>query len=111
MTAARSAGRPYAGGLVKVLKEVRDERRRQDEKWGPVQTMPDGTYWSGIRQGLLNAARRRNDEGQATFASVLTEEVYEALLEADPVLLRAELVQVAAVAVKWIEHLDRERSV
>lgn len=35
------------------------------------------------------------------------EEVLEAFAEADPDRLRAELVQVAAVATKWIQALDR----
>lgn len=38
---------------------------------------------------------------------ILDEEVAEALAETDPERLRAELVQVAAVAVQWIEALDR----
>jgi hypothetical protein len=44
-----------------------------------------------------------------TWAHILTEEFYEALAEADPEKLREELVQVAAVAVAWVECLDRMR--
>jgi hypothetical protein len=33
--------------------------------------------------------------------------VAEALAEDDPTLLRAELIQVAAVAVAWVEAIDR----
>ncbi|MEY9934267.1 hypothetical protein ABH926_008932 [Catenulispora sp. GP43] len=37
---------------------------------------------------------------------MLLEEVYEALAEVDPAALRAELVQVAAVAAAWVEDID-----
>ncbi|HYF53037.1 MAG TPA: hypothetical protein VEA41_02135 [Salinarimonas sp.] len=42
-----------------------------------------------------------------TYSQILAEEVAEALAESDPMLLRAELVQVAAVAVQWVEAIDR----
>jgi hypothetical protein len=40
---------------------------------------------------------------------VLDEEVWEAFAESDPAKLRAELVQVAAVAFRWIEALDARK--
>lgn len=82
-----------------VIFDVVDERDRQDAKWG------------------------EQNHGDAIWLAVLIEEVGEAareILEARPVvgyvdpippiataLLRAELVQVAAVAVAWIEAIDR----
>ena len=36
------------------------------------------------------------------------EEVAEAFEEHDPARLRSELVQVAAVAVAWVEKIDRD---
>lgn len=81
-----------------VTDEVRDERRRQNAKWGPQNHSP--LEWMGI----------------------LTEEVGEAMREAiehhwrdrhyakDPERLsryREELIQVAAVAVAAVESLDR----
>lgn len=45
-------------------------------------------------------------DGTVTWWHVLREEVFEAAAEADPAALRAELVQVAAVALKMIEALD-----
>jgi hypothetical protein len=96
-----------------VLEEVRGERRRQDAKF-PDQHLPDGTggSWSEAHyRNLLDRVRLINDShaqtGEATWESVLAEEVFEALLEADPVALRAELIQVAAVAVRWIEDIDQ----
>lgn len=72
-----------------ILLHVSEERDRQDAKWGGI---------PGIE--------RRDDH---TYAAVLTEEVGEvcrAWLERDTTGLREELVQVAAVAVAWIEELD-----
>lgn len=90
-----------------VLREVRQERRRQDEKF-PGQRLPDGTSsdWPEMLD-LLHEAREENDHGHATWASVAFEEVAEAFTTDDLTALRAELVQVAAVAVRWIEDIDR----
>jgi hypothetical protein len=71
---------PEDATTMRVLDEVQDERRRQDAKWGE-QNHPDGT--------------------------IALEEVFEALVETDPAKLRDELLQVAAVAVAWVEAIDR----
>lgn len=92
-----------------VLKDVLQEREDQHAKWGQ-QDLPNGTdtsmwqEYAAMAQGVNDA---RAIVGTVTWSSVLQEEVYEALAEEDPVLLRAELVQVAAVVVAWIEALDR----
>jgi hypothetical protein len=92
------------------LKEVFFERQRQDAKWG-VQSHPDGTEPSPWRLHKLAVYRdrfeRHRAEGRLTWLDVLNEEVAEAFAESEPVKLRAELVQVAAVAVAWIEAIDR----
>lgn len=94
----------------KVLQEVLAERVRQDEKWGE-QNHPDGTGISPEQQKLADQARAVCQqvfaEGRGDWAHVLFEEVREALAESSPASLRAELVQVAAVAVAWIEAIDR----
>jgi hypothetical protein len=93
----------------RVLSEVLAERIQQDAKWGE-QNHPDNT---GSRFYVERAiAARRNCQLAATndttaWDLVLLEEVYEALAEGRPEQLRAELVQVAAVAVAWIEAIDR----
>jgi len=46
------------------------------------------------------------DEDVRDWCSILTEEFAEAMAETDRAKLRAELVQVAAAAVAWIEDLD-----
>ena len=110
-----------------VVLELAEERTRQTAKHGDQSHLPDGTgaaLWlsmdddyirrHGIRRDTLAAwAKSRTDaasqsqgDGSITFEHILTEEWAEAIAESDPDALRAELVQVAAVAVQWIEALD-----
>lgn len=110
---------------VAVLSEVGDERTRQDKKWGQ-QNHPDGTgstafSWVAIVDLVENRSIDNDDAasaarfscdfnfrgGRGTWADILLEEVAEAYAEDDPDRLRAELVQVAAVAVAWVEAIDR----
>ncbi len=96
-----------------VLREVAHERVRQDEKWGE-QNHPDGTGGSGAQADAelwRNACQQASSEGRVTWGLILGEEVAEALAESDASKLRAELVQVAAVAVAWIEAIDRRMEV
>ena len=118
-----------------VLRDVLDERQRQYEKWG------EQNHKNGTGPGQLNRLAQTDlidvfsgppsakmvpccsaehgkrlcdaatNNGKLTWGHILFEEVCEAFEESDPVKLRAELVQVAAVAVAWIEAIDRARSV
>lgn len=114
-----------------VYREIAQERGRQNAKWGE-QNHPNGT---GDDVALLHGcelpkphenvavtmgtlayiARSVTDsaakDGYVTFADILLEEVGEAFAESDPDALRKELVQVAAVAVQWIEKIDRDAAV
>lgn len=107
-----------------VLTEVAQERAAQEAKWGQ-QNHPNGTgpYVLGdvltngghrYAVGLARWAKARTDllaeSGRCTYEAILTEEWAEALAESDPTRLRAELVQVAAVAVAWIEKIDRDQA-
>lgn len=49
-------------------------------------------------------------EERLTWMAILLEEVLEAAVETDPQRLREELIQVAAVAVKWVEDIDQRES-
>lgn len=72
--------------LVDILREISDERLRQDTKWG------------------------ERNQSPTTWLPILTEEVGEvanAILEGDENNYRVELIQVAAVAIAMIECLDR----
>lgn len=100
---------PVTDPTSAVLAEVAAERRRQDDRWGE-QNHPDGTglpiYWHSARRHR-HSAERAAAAGLLAWRDVLLEETYEALAEGDPERLRAELVQVSAVAVAWIEAIDR----
>lgn len=92
-----------------VLAEIAAERRAQDAKWGE-QNHPDGTGGTTMRL-LADRKRARTQElaelDEVAWSDILAEEVYEAMAEDDPAKLRAELVQVAAVATAWMEAIDR----
>lgn len=92
----------------RILQDIADERARQDTRWG-VQSHPDGTGPAFDR--LLEQTRQQIADavaaGAVTWRHIFLEEVVEALAETGPVALRTELVQVAAVATNWAEHLDR----
>lgn len=91
-----------------VLTDVWDERVRQAIKWGQ-QNYLDGTARPGSVElaDHYRAVCQSNTPDTDNWQDILLEEVYEAMAESDPEKLRAELVQVAAVAVSWIESLDR----
>ncbi|WP_022886381.1 hypothetical protein [Glaciibacter superstes] len=108
----------------KVLQDVQDERDRQDAKWGDQSMSYDGTgasvrplremgpIYSGtpafqLAYRATNQTDVESRHGGASMASILLEEVFEALAESDAIKLRTELVQVAAVAVAWCEYIDR----
>lgn len=103
---------------IDVLAEIRVERARQDEKFGE-QNHPDGTgpnalqYLAKLGCSSVEArytCDRLFESGLGTFAAILFEEVAEAIEEKDQDRLREELKQVSAVAVLWIETIDRRRS-
>lgn len=91
------------------LVDVAGELRRQTDTWGQ-QNHIDGTGHVQFRHDSMVArtrCERARDEGTMSWRHVLAEEVAEAFAESDVVRLRAELIQVAAVAVNWAEHIDR----
>lgn len=105
----------------KVVRDVEAERDRQDAKWGE-QNHPDGTgehstplmritYSERPAAHLRERAKMSTDlaarRGLVTWTDILLEEVFEALAEEDPAMLRKELIQVAAVAAQWAEAIDR----
>jgi hypothetical protein len=92
-----------------ILSQVADERDRQDAKFGDQTTLPNGT--GGViaerqRDLLVEACNYATRTGKLSWAHILREEVAEALAETDIPHLRRELIQVAAVAVAWIEAID-----
>lgn len=95
--------------MSRTIQEVVAERARQDAKWGE-QNHPDGTgsesdqRRADVAKALCQSSAKF---GTVTWKEILDEEVREAFAESDPVLLRAELIQVAAVAAQWVEAIDR----
>jgi hypothetical protein len=107
---------------ITPINDVLAERDKQDIKWGE-QNHPNGTGPTRMLLGtrdlnvictfkdMADTLRDWTDDrakvGILSFADILLEEVFEALAEEDPAMLREELVQVAAVAVQWVEAIDR----
>jgi len=103
-----------------VVGEVALERGRQDKKWGEASSrgLPNGGCVGLFKGDLALIAAESREKlakkrvkvlsgvGQVTWADILEEEFCEALSATTPEDLRGELVQVAAVAVAWIEALD-----
>jgi hypothetical protein len=98
-----------------ILTEIGRERGAQDAKWGAPHDVPNGTGANTEFAGLTftewrDAVQRRVDrqaiERASVMSHVLLEEVFEALAEDDDDALRAELIQVAAVAAKWVQIID-----
>ena len=110
---------PYRDILVALLAEL----ERAETKF-PDQHLPSGTgddawewpdefYLMGhVNPADLLAARARAlvnrglENGTANWRQVLTEEVAEAFAERTPERLRAELLEVACVALRWIADLE-----
>lgn len=97
-----------------VLDEVAAERLAQDAKWGE-QNHPDGTgaehvpLSAVIRDQVRTRCDAEHRAGRGTWEMILAEEFWEAVAEVDPAKLRAELIQVAAVTVAWVEAIDRRQ--
>ncbi len=95
--------------LSRVLLEVEAERVQQDAKWG-VQSHPLGAgepWYVSKRDYAIKDVDEAAQNGSITWGLILREEHYEAMAEGDPQKCRAELIQVAAVAVAMIEYIDR----
>lgn len=96
-----------------VADEVGAEVARQYRRWGTNDELADGrpvTYWIGPADMARAMCDDAHADGVCSWAHVLVEECAEAVEEAtagNVPALRAELVQVAAVAQRWIETIDR----
>jgi len=95
---------------LRVLKDILAEREKQDVRWG-VQDHLDGTakHYTEQATDFKRLAAQQAYRGYITWNTILQEEVFEALSSSNEEHLRLELVQVAAVAMAWIEALDSRR--
>jgi hypothetical protein len=94
-----------------IATEIGAERARQDAKWGqqnhPSVTKDPRQYiWSAdILQQLCDS---RFEDGTGAWADIALEEIAEAIEAKDDAERRAELIQLAAVVMAWIECIDRQ---
>lgn len=107
---------------TRVLNDVRAERARQFARYGNNDDLLDGTGQAWLQPFSSASSREaergfRDDyemrerwHGKPTWVRLVREEVAEAFQETDPARLREELVQVAALAVSWIEKLDARKT-
>jgi predicted house-cleaning noncanonical NTP pyrophosphatase (MazG superfamily) len=95
------------GALSRVLADIADEREAQDRLWG-VQEFPDGSGPAYVQRADEAKAEcaAAHERGELTWRHILTEEFFEVLAESDLGRLRVELIQTAAVAVKWVQSID-----
>lgn len=115
---------PWERGCEVVLAAVAEERRRQVARFGHNDDLEYGTGWgvrwlaplSALEADEIERALRADYEeteratGAPTWMHLIREEVAEAFLESDPDRLAAELVQVAALCVSWIEKINRRKA-
>jgi hypothetical protein len=109
----------------RVLDEVAEHRVWQAERYHDLnQTMPHGVgpgiaWMPGLVRSAANIERacradwdydRDPDPALMSWLKLLREEVVEAFSCPTTACLRTELVQIAAVAVAWIEKIDGETS-
>ena len=104
----------------RVLADVLAHRGEQFAEYGDNADLEDGTgkdvRWLATMPSFstrstaeLIEVRLREEygtHGVPTWMHLVREEVAEAFMESDPVRLREELVQVAALCVSWVEQLD-----
>lgn len=97
-----------------IYLEIAMERQRQDAKWGE-QNWPIRHEEAALTRYYKDAAQLSKDLcdkmaslGTLTWRDILKEEFDEVFAEEDATAQRAELVQVAAVAVAMIECIDRK---
>ena len=111
---------PYVAAMRRIAEKVAElvnketpmtaalqaELDRAHALHGDCHHLPDGTGASHYRDAA-NTARDVCDTlgSAATWRHILTEEFWEALAESDPDLLTAELLQVATVALRWVDAI------
>ena len=87
--------------MMGILLDIAAERGRQDEKWGPDHRQVNSVWGLILTEEVGEAA----EAALEVFAPGDSDEFFKAREH-----LREELVQVAAVAVAWLEALDANRA-
>lgn len=93
----------------KIMGDVAAERLRQDALWG-AQRYPNGTSlaFKPLADAARNSCNAADANGTKTWMHIMREETWEALAETDRIKLRAELIQLITVGVRWVENLDED---
>lgn len=111
--------------MEKILEEVRQERIKQDKKWGEQnhpcldQTLLNReggctpqrmTEEYNIPSELLakQSCDRKADKGECTWVDIALEELSEVTSTFDIHKRREEIIQLSAVCVAWVEKIDRD---
>lgn len=111
-------------GTKRVLLAVLEERRRQVAKYGLNTENCDGTgpntrwllpFTSASATEIETNLRAdyenfEEEHGHPSWVHLVREELAEAFAETDPARLEAELLQVAALCVSWVERLRERQS-
>lgn len=96
--------------LPQAIRDVIIERKRQDLKWGQqnhrhgIRPNDETEYNERKAKEVFEAAQH---VGNLSWKFILEEEIAELFNSAHPEDIRAEAIQVAAVAVAMVESLDR----
>jgi hypothetical protein len=94
--------------LAPIFTEISRERKRQDEKWGKQNHEMLRCVLKEDIKSSLEYFRTINDKStRYDWYSILQEEISEVFIETEQEKQREEMIQVAAVAVRIIEYLDR----
>jgi NTP pyrophosphatase (non-canonical NTP hydrolase) len=85
------------GSIQEICWDIYEERLRQDKKWGDQSGNKDSVWSTVLTEEVGEAAQEvlRYEYGTDINKSIALSN------------LRAELIQVAAVAVAWVEALDK----
>lgn len=97
--------------LSRVLAEVAGERARQDARWG-VSNHPDGTGRFASKAAVeiaRTSCKFAFSQGMGSWHHIMDEAVAKAFAQTAGGTLRARLIDVAAVAVAWVEDIDRRQ--
>lgn len=98
-----------------IFEEIHQERLRQDAKWGeqnhPIR--PEDPEIIQFFHGAMIRAKEscdfHHENGTQAWFYIVREELLEVMDESTAEGQRAELVQLAAVAVSMIECIDRKK--
>lgn len=97
--------------MLDIVSEVMDEvasaaAQHGDQLERPWRVLPRAQYGVIGQEMAQREVEERGEAEMLSWADILIEEVAEAVDEDDPILARAELIQVAAMAMAAINAID-----